>query len=209
MGSRVRTGAGPVTFALDLAGGPEWTGRDLLVQVLRPGGGMPTIAHTEPFRPGSEYDDALRFTVGLSDYDGTWVVLRVTEPGAPPDGRATGIGAVSAALSPTPARSGSTRPEPPGDEPQPERETEIKNGSTALSIKSERADRLARELSALTGESITATVELALAERLEAERRRRRRRSLDDIVERFRALPILGDPSAEEILGYGDDGLPR
>jgi len=78
----------------------------------------------------------------------------------------------------------------------------------ALSIKSERADRLARELSALTGESITATVELALAERLEAERRRRRRRSLDDIVERFRALPILDDRSAEEILGYGDDGLP-
>lgn len=78
----------------------------------------------------------------------------------------------------------------------------------ALSIKSERADRLARELSALTGESITATVELALAERLEAERRRHRRRSLDDIVERFQALPILDHRSGDEILGYGDDGLP-
>ena len=79
----------------------------------------------------------------------------------------------------------------------------------ALSIKSERADQLARELADLTGESITATVEAALAERLEAERRRRRRRSLDDIVDRFRALPVLDDRTPEEILGYGDDGLPR
>lgn len=79
----------------------------------------------------------------------------------------------------------------------------------ALSIKSERADRIARELAALTGESITAAVESALAERLESERRRRRRRSLDDVIERFRALPVLDDRSPEEILGYGDDGLPQ
>ncbi|MFP5579886.1 MAG: type II toxin-antitoxin system VapB family antitoxin [Acidimicrobiia bacterium] len=79
----------------------------------------------------------------------------------------------------------------------------------ALSIKSDRADRLARELVALTGESITGAVEAALEERLQVERRRRRRRSLDDIVERFRALPVLDDRPAEEILGYGDDGLPQ
>lgn len=78
----------------------------------------------------------------------------------------------------------------------------------ALSIKSEQADRLARELAALTGESITAAVETALAERLELERRRRRRRSLDDVVERFRALPVLDHRPAEQIMGYGDDGLP-
>lgn len=77
----------------------------------------------------------------------------------------------------------------------------------ALSIKSERADSLARELAALTGKSITETVEVALAERLDAERRRRRGRGLDDIVERFRALPILDERSPEEILGYGDEGL--
>ena len=37
----------------------------------------------------------------------------------------------------------------------------------ALSIKTERADRLARELTALTGETITEAVEASLAERLE------------------------------------------
>lgn len=79
----------------------------------------------------------------------------------------------------------------------------------ALSIKSARADRLARELAALTGESITGAVESALEQRLEVEQRRRRRRSLDDVVERFRALPALDDRSAEEILGYRDDGLPQ
>jgi hypothetical protein len=43
----------------------------------------------------------------------------------------------------------------------------------------------------------------------EVERRRHRRRSIDDIVERFRALPVLDERSADEIIGYGDDGLPR
>jgi antitoxin VapB len=40
----------------------------------------------------------------------------------------------------------------------------------ALSIKTDKADRLARELSRLTGESMTEAVTKALAERLERER---------------------------------------
>jgi antitoxin VapB len=40
----------------------------------------------------------------------------------------------------------------------------------ALSIKTERADRLARELSRLTGETMTEAVTKALAERLARER---------------------------------------
>jgi antitoxin VapB len=40
----------------------------------------------------------------------------------------------------------------------------------ALSIKTDRADRLARELSRLTGETMTEAVTKALAERLERER---------------------------------------
>ncbi len=43
----------------------------------------------------------------------------------------------------------------------------------ALSIKTDAADRLARELSRLTGETMTDAVTKALAERLERERRRR------------------------------------
>jgi antitoxin VapB len=78
----------------------------------------------------------------------------------------------------------------------------------ALSIKSDRADSLARELAALTGESITDAVVASLEVRLELERRRRRSVGVDDIVERFARLPVLDDRTPDEILGYGDDGIP-
>jgi antitoxin VapB len=78
----------------------------------------------------------------------------------------------------------------------------------ALSIKSDRADRLARELAAITGESITEAVETSLEARLDVERRRHRPAALDDIVERFAVLPTLDERPSDEILGYDDDGLP-
>jgi antitoxin VapB len=78
----------------------------------------------------------------------------------------------------------------------------------ALSIKSDRADSLARELAALTGESITDAVVASLEVRLELERRRRRSVGVDDIVERFARLPVLDTRTPDEILGYGDDGIP-
>lgn len=77
-----------------------------------------------------------------------------------------------------------------------------------LSIKSPRADRLARELAALTGETITDAVEASLEARLEVERRRRRPAGLADIVERFAQLPVLDERSDDEILGYDEQGLP-
>jgi antitoxin VapB len=80
----------------------------------------------------------------------------------------------------------------------------------ALSIKNERADQLARELCELTGESLTDAVVNSLERRLAEERRaRRRRRSIDDLVDRFKQLPVLDDRSADEILGYDENGLPR
>jgi antitoxin VapB len=78
----------------------------------------------------------------------------------------------------------------------------------ALSIKSDRADRLARELADLTGESITDTVVAALEARLEVERRRRRAVGLGDIVERFGRLPVLDERRPDDIIGYDDSGLP-
>ena len=79
----------------------------------------------------------------------------------------------------------------------------------ALSIKSSKADRLARDLAALTGESITDAVVASLEARLDAERRRRREHSLADIVERFRLLPELDARDSDDIVGYDDHGLPR
>jgi antitoxin VapB len=78
----------------------------------------------------------------------------------------------------------------------------------ALSIKSDRADSLARELAALTGESITDAVVASLEVRLELERRRRRSVGVDDIVERFARLPVLDTRTPDEILCYGADGIP-
>jgi antitoxin VapB len=78
----------------------------------------------------------------------------------------------------------------------------------ALSIKSAKADQLARDLASLTGESITDAVVLSLQARLESERRRRRDRSLDDIVDRFGTLPLLDDRDPDDIVGYDEHGLP-
>jgi antitoxin VapB len=78
----------------------------------------------------------------------------------------------------------------------------------ALSIKSERADQLARDLVALTGESITDAVVASLEARLEVERRRRRALGLGDIVERFRRLPELDKRDPDDIIGYDEHGLP-
>lgn len=79
----------------------------------------------------------------------------------------------------------------------------------ALSIKNDRADELARELAALTGESLTDAVITSLELRLADERRARlRRASLADILALAHALPILDDRSEDEILGYDEHGLP-
>ena len=80
----------------------------------------------------------------------------------------------------------------------------------ALSIKSDAADQLARELADLTGESITDAVTGALRTRLELERRARsHRRSALDLVAEFSRLPVLDRRTPEEILGYDDVGLPH
>jgi len=79
----------------------------------------------------------------------------------------------------------------------------------ALSIKSDHADRLARELADLTGESLTDVVITSLQRRLADERRARARRtSLADILACAHALPILDHRTDDEILGYDDRGLP-
>ena len=82
----------------------------------------------------------------------------------------------------------------------------------ALSIKNEQADALARELAALTGESLTEAVVLSLRERLERKRAVQDHRPLADrLMEIGRgcsALPLLDARTADEILGYNQLGLP-
>lgn len=82
----------------------------------------------------------------------------------------------------------------------------------ALSIKSEEADRLARELAARTGESLTEVVVGALRERLQRELGRSYVRPLAEelleISRRCAALPEVDARTPEEILGYDDCGVP-
>jgi len=83
----------------------------------------------------------------------------------------------------------------------------------ALSVKNPEADRLAREVAARTGETLTTAVVVALRERLARLRGRPKRRRLHDelreIAQRCAQLPTLDDRSADEILAYDQQGLPR
>ncbi len=82
-----------------------------------------------------------------------------------------------------------------------------------LNIKNDRAHRLAKELSGLTGESLTGAVTVALEERLAREKAKRNRAGVADrlmeIGRRCASRPTLDDRSADEILGYDDEGLPH
>ena len=81
----------------------------------------------------------------------------------------------------------------------------------AFSIKNDETDLLVRELVALTGESLTEAVTVSVRERLAREQRAAGGSKLDrmmEVVREFRALPELDHRPAEEILGYGQFGLP-
>lgn len=81
----------------------------------------------------------------------------------------------------------------------------------ALSIKNPEADRLARRLADLTGESLTEAVLRALHERLERESSRRHTRLRDEVVQmqaRIARLPCLDRRSDDDLVGYDSHGLP-
>ncbi len=82
-----------------------------------------------------------------------------------------------------------------------------------LNIQHPEADRLARELAEKTGESITEAVIKALRERLAREEGLSFVPNLKNeilaISRRCAALPDLDTRSADKILGYDRDGLPR
>ena len=84
--------------------------------------------------------------------------------------------------------------------------------SMALSIKSDEADRLARELTAETGETLTEAVETALRERLDREHARHAasmRTRLARLAADVATLRVADNRTPEEIIGYDDAGLPR
>jgi antitoxin VapB len=83
----------------------------------------------------------------------------------------------------------------------------------ALSIKSIEVERMARELSEKTGESLTGAIQKALEERLGRLKRERRSQilasQLDEILHRVDEMPDIDSRSPDEIVGYDEFGLPR
>ena len=82
-----------------------------------------------------------------------------------------------------------------------------------LHIDDPEADRLARELAERTGEPIERAVISSLRQTLEIAQRKEK--ELDDFVEevmqigrRCAALPLLDTRSADEIIGYDENGVP-
>jgi antitoxin VapB len=82
----------------------------------------------------------------------------------------------------------------------------------ALNIKSDEADRLARQLAAETGESLTDAVINALRERLERHHARQQpsmKTRLERLAAEVAAMPVTDPRRPDEILAYDDVGLPR
>jgi hypothetical protein len=76
MGSSLPFARGDVRFAVDLDRGPEWAGKPLKLQVLRPGSRAPEVVEVIETTAGRTTE----FTVPLDIEDGRWVVIRVSDP---------------------------------------------------------------------------------------------------------------------------------
>ena len=91
-------------------------------------------------------------------------------------------------------------------------ELRVAEAPLAVSIKDPETDRLARALAAATGETITDAVRNALRDRLQ----RQQHHTVPSVAaqvrriqERIPRLPELDPRTADEIVGYRDDGAPR
>jgi len=82
----------------------------------------------------------------------------------------------------------------------------------ALHINNPETERNVRAMAAATGESIAEAVNKASLDRLRQTMRRdhdpNRMAAARALLARFDALPELDPRSADEILGYDEDGLP-
>jgi len=83
----------------------------------------------------------------------------------------------------------------------------------ALSIKNSDVDQMVRELSELTGESLTEAIYQSLKERLERKTGSSKSKTLEEDIKRIQnrvaKLQCLDHRSDEEIIGYNQDGYPN
>lgn len=104
MGATLGHTAGTLRFALDVDRGTEWYGKQLNVQVLQTGNPAPTVVDNVEITVPTPDQPVVTFEVPIDVEDGRWVVLRLTDPQLPADGRAPepyqGLGGAVAYASP-------------------------------------------------------------------------------------------------------------
>ncbi|MGH2806090.1 MAG: DUF3604 domain-containing protein [Actinomycetota bacterium] len=90
MGGTLAHGSGPVEFKIDIDRGKEWWDRPLNVQVLQSGSMMPTVVDSVDIRVAPGNAPVSSFGTNIDATNGEWVVLRISDPSEPADGRAVG-----------------------------------------------------------------------------------------------------------------------
>ena len=83
MGSSVAHSSGPLTVLLDLDRGPEWVGKSLWVEVVRPGTAAPQLAAAVPIVVPAPDQPVAEFTLDIDRADGDWLFLRIIDPDRP------------------------------------------------------------------------------------------------------------------------------
>lgn len=90
MGGTLSSVGSSGTIELDIDRGSEWVGRPLVAQVLASGRPLPHVLATVPFTVPGPSDPVVTFTTPV-DADDRWLVLRITDPSKPADGRADAL----------------------------------------------------------------------------------------------------------------------
>jgi hypothetical protein len=104
MGRTLGHRSGPVTIELDVDRGPSFTGTELVAQVLTTGPALPAVLAAETIRVPGRRQPLPRIVVDVDAAEVPWLVVRLSDPSLPADGRAdatyAGFGAAIAYTSP-------------------------------------------------------------------------------------------------------------
>ena len=85
MGADLTHDAGVVEVRLDFDAGPDWVGRPITIEVIRPGGATPILAAVlENVAVPDPSQRPITFDVDVDAAEGDWMFLRITDPLAPP-----------------------------------------------------------------------------------------------------------------------------
>ena len=80
MGSSMPLPSKPVTILLDIARGPDWVGKELVVEVIGPGTDGPRLIELVTIVVPSDRQPPVKFKV---QPQGPWLFLRIIDPDRP------------------------------------------------------------------------------------------------------------------------------